>query len=263
MGEASHPPAQAAVDAPGQINLVLDGPVATLHISHPARRNALTVAMWHQITQAARLLATLPAVRCVMLRGAGGHFCAGADISEMPAVRHDRATGTAYHEEVIRPALSALLALDKPLIAGIEGDCVGGGLELAACCDLRVANNDARFGAPVLHKGFPLAPFEWQVVSGAFGRAATMSLLVSGELIEAPRALALGMLQHVWPRAGFEWQLADLARRVSQTAPAAVAVAKQLARGQCEDPYAFLDSPDYCEGILAFIERRAPQFGKP
>jgi enoyl-CoA hydratase len=244
----------------GEVLVALAGAVATITLSAPQRNNALNVAMWRALRNAALLLNDAANIRVVVIRGAGSDFAAGADIGQMPAVRHDRASGIAYHEDVIRPALQALLDCDKALIAAIDGYCVGGGLEIAACCDIRFASERAQLGAPVLHRGFPLAPFEMDVVCKAFGTSPVMSLLMSGSLLDGARAFALGMVHELAASAQFESRLDALTRRVAAAAPLAVRTAKQLARGDCADPWAFLQSSDYTEGIMSFVQKRNPVF---
>ncbi len=244
----------------GEVLVALAGEVATITLSAPQRKNALDVAMWRAVRNAALLLNDAENIRVIVIRGAGSDFAAGADIGQMPAVRHDRASGIAYHEDIIRPALQALLDSDKPLIAAIDGYCIGGGLEIAACCDIRFASERAQLGAPVLHRGFPLAPFEMDVVCKAFGKSAVMALLTCGSLLDGARAFSLGMVHELAAPAQFERQLDALAQRAAAAAPLAVRTAKQLARGDCADPWAFLQSSDYAEGIHAFINKRTPVF---
>jgi enoyl-CoA hydratase len=244
----------------GEVLVALADAVATITLSAPQRKNALDVAMWRALRNAALLLNDAANIRVVVIRGAGADFAAGADIGQMPAVRHDRASGIAYHEDIISPALQALLDCDKPLIAAIDGYCIGGGLEIAACCDILFASERAQLGVPVLHRGFPLAPFEMDVVCQAFGKSAVMALLLSGSLLEAARAFSLGMVHELAAPAQFESRLDALTQRVAAAAPLAVRAAKQLARGDCADPWAFFDSKDYAEGIDAFLDKRTPVF---
>jgi enoyl-CoA hydratase len=140
--------------------------IARLQFSHPGKLNALSVQMWRDLRALVEGLNALPAdtgPRVVILQGEGGSFVAGADIEEFPDFRFDAATLAHYHEEVVAPALNALLDCERPLIAQIEGACVGGGLEIAACCDLRICGASSRFGVPIAKLGFPMAPLAWSV----------------------------------------------------------------------------------------------------
>jgi enoyl-CoA hydratase len=256
---------------PGQVQLLEQDGVARLTLHAPGRKNAMSVAMWRQLTDLVRTCAACASVRVLVITGAGKDFCAGADISEFAQVRHDRESGETYHEDIIRPALQALLDCKFPVVAAIRGHCVGGGLEIASCCDLRVCEEGAQFGVPVLYRGFPLAPFEMACVMAAFGKAATMQLLLEGRLINAAEAHCLQVVQEVLPSEQFDVRMNVLAARLASAAPFAVASAKRMARTlapmvsslsmtEQDSFYAFLDSHDYREGIAAFLEKRAPKF---
>jgi enoyl-CoA hydratase len=133
--------------------------IARVCISHPAKLNALSVAMWHQLRQAFEALsAPGGGARVVIVHGQGGTFAAGGDIEEFPKFRFEPEHLCAFHEEAVAPALQAVLDCPLPVIAQIEGACVGGGLEIAACCDIRIAGAGSRFGIPIAKLGFPLAP---------------------------------------------------------------------------------------------------------
>src|SRR5262249_10949239 len=140
--------------------------IATLRISNPGKLNALNLVMWRDLRaafDAIRNDATPP--RVVIVRGAGGEFVAGADIEEFPRSRFAPESRAAYHEDTGAPALHALRDCDVPLVAHIEGACIGGGLEIAACCDLRLCEPASRFGVPIARLGFPMAPTEVEIVS--------------------------------------------------------------------------------------------------
>ena len=142
----------------GRVRLEIDGHLAWVTLSHPGRLNAITVGMWGELRAVFDQLAADNALRCVIVRGEGGNFAAGADIREFPAERADMAGVQRYHREVLAPALAAVAACPHPVVAQIEGVCVGGGLEIASQCDLRIAGASARFGVPINRLGFPMAP---------------------------------------------------------------------------------------------------------
>ncbi|EWS60731.1 putative enoyl-CoA hydratase echA8 [Methylibium sp. T29-B] len=136
-----------------------DPRIGVLTLSNAGKLNAIGVAMWRELgTLAATLDALQPTLHAVIVRGEGGDFAAGADIAEFPAHRFSTQALRDYHERLVAPALHALLATDVPLVAQIEGGCIGGGLEIAACCDLRIARRGARFGIPIAHLGFRWRP---------------------------------------------------------------------------------------------------------
>jgi enoyl-CoA hydratase len=254
----------------GSVELLREGALARLVLTAPQRKNALSVTMWRALGEQLHRLSQDASLRVIVLTGAGADFCAGAHIGEFAQERYDRASGTRYHEETIRPVLQALLECDKPLIAAIRGHCVGGGLELAACCDLRVADTSAHFGVPVLHRGFPLAPFEMACVLNAFDRSAVMRLLLEGVIIDARQALVQNLVHAINEPHEFDQALRALADRVAAASPIAVAQTKRLLRRydashasmRATDAadYAFFDSNDYREGIAAFLDKRAPRF---
>jgi enoyl-CoA hydratase len=252
------------------VQLARQGAIARLVISAPQRKNALSVAMWRMLTQHLHALSTDAHIRAIVLSGEGADFCAGAHIGEFAQERYDSSSAMRYHEEIIRPALQTMLSCDKPLIAAIRGHCVGGGLELAACCDVRITDDSAQFGVPVLHRGFSLAPFEMACVLQAFGRSAITQLLFEGAIIPAAQALRLNLIHHLASPANFDQMLNTILARVLAAAPGALAQSKQLMRrvlysaALAAEPnaqdYALLDSSDYQEGVAAFLEKRTPQF---
>ena len=136
--------------------------VARVCISHPGKLNALSTAMWHELRAIFDALNKVEdAPRVVLVHGEGGHFAAGGDIEEFPSFRFDEQRLRHFHEEAVAPALRAMLDCDIPIVAQIDGACVGGGLEIAACCDLRICGRASRFGIPIARLGFPLAPRAW------------------------------------------------------------------------------------------------------
>ena len=137
-----------------------NGSIAVVTLSHPGRLNAMTRAMWRDLRAVFTDLARRSALRCILLRGQGGQFCAGGDISEYPSFRFDEATLAEFHETEVWGALQAMLDCEVPIVAQIEGHCMGAGLEIASCCDIRVSADNARFGAPIARLGFPMAPKE-------------------------------------------------------------------------------------------------------
>jgi len=125
------------------IHLASVGHVAAVTLDSPGKLNAINVAMWREIAKIFAVLAKDPAVRCVVVRGAGGNFAAGADIAEFATVRFDQTSGRHFHLEIIGAAIEAIRNVPQTVIAAIEGYCIGGGLEIAVACDLRIATADA------------------------------------------------------------------------------------------------------------------------
>ena len=191
---------------PGQITQSRDGVVATVAINHAEKLNALTVAMWQDLARIMCALSADDTLRCIVLRGAGDKaFAAGADIAEFATVRNTREQGVTYHREHVYGALKAVAECRHPVVAMIHGPCVGGGLELACQCDLRLSGDSGRFGVPINRLGFSIAYDELAAVLPVVGRAAALEILVEGRVWDAREAFAKGLLARVVSDA----QLAD------------------------------------------------------
>jgi len=245
--------------------------IATLRISNPGKMNALSLAMWRELRAVFDGLRESDAPpRVVVVRGAGREFVAGADIEEFPQFRFEPESLAAYHEDIVGPALHAMLDCDLPLIAHIEGACIGGGLEIAACCDLRFAEPASRFGVPIARLGFPMAPAEVEIVSHAFGQTLLRELLVEARLLGAAEAQARGVLTRVIDAEHLEAEVRRVALGVAQLSPQAMRLNKRVlrafARPAFSDPearaahYAYADSDEHREGLAAFIEKRPAKF---
>jgi len=246
-----------------------DGAVATLWLNRPAKRNAVALAMWQGIARLLGELAADPAVRVLVVRGAGDHFCAGADIAEL-AVLGEPASGTSYRT-ANRAAEDALARFPKPSIALVKGFCIGGGCELAVACDLRLAENGARFGITPARLGIVYPPFALERVVKLIGASAAKYLLYSGELIDADRALRVGLVDEVHDSAVLEERVhafastlaaqSLLTQRAAKEMIAAVvdhgAIDAELARAWEREAQA---SPDLAEGLRAFAQRTQPRF---
>ena len=152
----------------GQITLESMADWARVTLRNAGKLNAIDIAMWRELRAVFERLQGLPeadAPHAVIVCGADGQFASGGDIAEFADFRFDSERLREFHEDVVAPALHAMLDCDIPLFAQIEGACIGGGLEIAACCDIRVCGESSRFGAPIAKLGFPMAPGELEVVS--------------------------------------------------------------------------------------------------
>ena len=252
---------------PGPIDA---GGIVRVCISHPAKLNALSVAMWRELRQAFEALSTTGcAARVVVLHGEGGHFAAGGDIEEFPQFRFDEHSLRSFHEDTVAPALQALLDCPLPVIAQIEGACVGGGLEIAACCDIRIAGASSRFGIPIARLGFPLAPLEAQMISRVLPLPLLRELLLEARLMDAAEALARGVVNRVVADEQVAHEAERSAQRMALLSPQAARLNKttlrQLAEGgptpeQRSAHYAYADSAEHREGLAAFLEKRPARF---
>jgi enoyl-CoA hydratase/carnithine racemase len=240
--------------------------IATLTLSNPGRLNALTRAMWRELRDALDgLAAREPELRCVIVRGAGGQFAAGADLEEFPSYHFDAASARHFHETEPGPALHALLDCEIPLVAQIDGVCVGGGLEIAACCDLRIAGRSSRFGAPIARLGFPMAPDELELLLGLFGRATMAEILIQARLFDADEALTRRLVHQVVD----DDQVAAEARRTAEQIAALPGQAmrvhkrtlRQVSRGglneaERREHFRYADGAEHHEAVQRFLARR-------
>ncbi|HLL36226.1 MAG TPA: enoyl-CoA hydratase/isomerase family protein [Streptomyces sp.] len=231
--------------------------VATVVIHHPAKRNAMTAAMWRALPPLLDSLAADPEVRALVLTGEGATFCAGADISTLQGSPEEAQRLAVAAEE-------ALAAFPKPTLAAIRGHCVGGGSQLAAACDLRFAEQGALFGVTPAKLGivYP-APSTRRLVS-LVGPATAKYLLFSGELIDAERALRTGLVDEVLPEGELAKRVAEFTRILAARSQLTQAAAKEFANGRTDRAEHWAararESGDTAEGVAAFLERRSPRF---
>ncbi len=255
----------------GQVAVGRDAAIATITLSHPGKLNALSVAMWVALGEAVVSLGQDADVRCVVIRGADGNFAAGADIAEFPAARGSAEGVYHYHEAVLAPTLRAIAHCPHPTVALIEGVCVGGGLEIAGACDLRIAGVSARFGVPINRLGFPMAPGELEGLLALVGRATALELLLEGRILGAGEALAKGLVTRVAPDSEVEAEAYGCAHRIARGAPIAARINKQTIRRLSPAPaplseaelrafFSYWDTFDHQEGIATFLAKRAPGF---
>jgi enoyl-CoA hydratase/carnithine racemase len=247
-----------------------DGPVVTLTINRPDRHNALTYAMFTQLPKLLAEATAMDGVRALVLRGAGRRaFSAGADISEFETARSTPEQAAAYDDAVLK-AEEALATFPAPTIAAVHGHCFGGGCALAVACDLRFADPGARFAITPAKLGivYPLRATKRLV--DLIGPSRAKFILMSGIDIDAVRAADIGLVDEVHDDVdGAVAELtATLAARSGVTQRAVKLTVDRILDGVTTDDdthaalrEAALASPDYAEGVRAFLERRAPKFG--
>jgi enoyl-CoA hydratase len=256
----------------GILLLARDGPIATVSLSHPEKLNALTAAMWRELARVMNELSAEDDLRCVVLRGAGARaFAAGADIAEFARVRDNVEQGRRYHREVVHGALEAVGACRHPTLAMIHGPCVGGGLEIACQCDLRISGESGRFGVPINRLGFAIAYDELAALLPLAGRAVALEILVEGRVWDAREALAKGLIARVVPDDGLEEEAYAAARRIAAGAPLVARWHKRFVRRlaprpdplteqELEENFAYFNTEDYRIGYEAFIGKKKPKF---
>ncbi len=254
-----------------QIDLAVAGGVAAITLTNPAKLNAVNAAMWRGLATAMQEIAADPSVRCVILRGAGDEaFAAGGDIEEFLTVRASVDDALHYHDELVAMALTAIRDCAVPTVAAIRGACIGGGLEIAGCCDIRIAGESARFGAPINRLGFSMYPGEMAGLLALVGPAVVLEILLEGRILSAPEALQKGLLSRVVADEAVFDEAAACAARICAGAPLVARWHKQwvkrlmsgapLGAEEKRAAFDFLATDDYREGIEAFLAKRTPVF---
>ena len=256
---------------PGEIFFNQDNGIAVLSLSNPDKLNAVDAGMWRGLQARMAAINADPDVRCVVLRGAGDKaFAAGGDIEEFLTVRATVDDALHYHEDLVAAALDAVRACPVPTVALIQGACVGGGLEIAGCCDLRIAGESSRFGAPINKLGFSMYPGEMAGLLGLVGPAVLLEILLEGRILGAREALAKGLLTRVVDDEEVEKEALATAQRILKGAPLVARWHKQwvrrlmtgqpLAAAEKRAAFDFLATDDYAEGLDAFLNKRTPVF---
>ena len=243
--------------------------IAVITLNRPEKRNAVKFAMWGELADLFSSYGSDPAVRAVILTGAGGYFSAGADISEFSTVRTEGGTGDAY-DDVGERCTRAIVDTPKPTIAAIEGFCVGGGLGLAVSCDFRIAKQGARFGIPAARLGIVYTALDTRVLMNVVGVTNAKRILFTGAQFQADQASELGLIDELVDIDALT-AAREFAAQMAANAPLSIAGAKQIVNAIAagdEDADALSvelsakakASDDYREGVAAFAEKRPAKF---
>ncbi|EME69766.1 enoyl-CoA hydratase/carnithine racemase [Paramagnetospirillum caucaseum] len=252
------------------IQLVRDGAVATVTLNRPDRMNALNLPMWRGLAEAFEAIAADKSIHVAILRGAGTKaFAPGADIDEFDTDRSNPAQAKAY-DAVMRKALDAVRNCPQPVVAAIWGPCVGGGLELACCCDIRLSARSGKFGVPINKISVVMAYPELAQIRRVAGASAALEILLEGRIMDAEEALAKRLVNRVLEDDALEAELAATARRIAGGAPLAnrwhkafiarLDDAAPVSEAELDECYRFLETKDYAEGLAAFRAKRKPVF---
>ncbi|MEP6589070.1 MAG: enoyl-CoA hydratase/isomerase family protein [Polaromonas sp.] len=256
----------------GKVWLEISASFATVTLSHPGKFNAMSRAMWRELRAAFESIQQRSDLRCVLICGENGHFCAGGDISEYAGFRFEEASLRDFHENDVWGGLQAMLDCDVPIVAQIEGNCMGAGVEMASCCDIRMAADSARFGAPIAKLGFPMAPREAALVMRAVGELTAREMLLSAAVLDAAEMKQRGFLNQVLAADALNAAVQQRIHRISQLAPQAARLNKAAFRALAQvmhadaaielaaNAYHYAASDEHREGIAAFIEKRPPRF---
>lgn len=246
--------------------------VGRITFNQPEKRNAMSVEMWDGLTSILGAWQDDPAVRVVVLTGAGDKaFVSGADISQFESIRGNASAQREY-DKLTSTGRRSLTDFPKPVIASIQGYCLGGGLAIAMQADLRIAGEGSSFGIPAARLGIVYGFGAVSRLISLVGQANARMMLLSGERIDAAEALRIGLVNRVVPAAALEDTVAGLARGMAANAPLSVRGMKLVVDQALRDPAdrdmaavdrvvaTCFDSEDYREGRTAFMEKRTPAF---
>ncbi|MBU3724167.1 MAG: enoyl-CoA hydratase/isomerase family protein [Burkholderiaceae bacterium] len=263
----------AGTPSQGSITWSAQDQTARLLISNPGHLNAISVAMWRELCACFSEIAARSDLRVAVISGAAGAFAAGADIAEFQQARMSRDQVRSYHEDIIAPALTAIAHCPLPVVAAIDGACVGGGLEIACACDMRIATERSRFGVPINRLGFAMAPAEAAALVALVGGPVALELLLEGRVLDAEEAYDKGLVNRVVPQSLFHDQVETVVDHICAGAPAAarrnkwlirhlmgLAQAEGLSPMQREASWDFADSQDYRRGVESFLNKTSPDF---
>jgi len=247
-----------------------DGPIATVVLNNPARLNALNKPMWDRLGTTMRELSADEQLRCVVLRGAGDKaFAAGADISEFASERANARQAHKYGE-LIHATMQAVNHCKHPVIAMIKGACVGGGLEIAAMCNLRICGEGSRFGVPIKNLGLTMGYGELQGLLALAGPAIAREILLEGRVFDAREAYSKRLVNRVVPDDAVEHESYATAERIAAGAPLVagwhkqyierLSVTAEITPTEWSTSYACFDTEDYRIGVAAFLAKTKPHF---
>ena len=246
------------------------GAIGTLTFNHPERRNAMSLDMWKAATAALEGFEREPAVRVIVLTGAGGlAFVSGADISKFESERATLEAVAEYNAAVDRFG-KTLSECSKPTIAMIRGYCVGGGVGIAVCCDLRIANEKAIFSVPAAKLGLGYGFENLRRIANLVGAQFASEMLLTARPYDSSFAERIGLVNHIVPDSGIEGYVRDLAETIAANAPLTIRAVKRIVRELRRDKpdvaacdalvQQCFESADYREGRQAFLEKRKPVF---
>lgn len=246
-----------------------DGGIVHLAMSNPCKKNAFTLDMYRELGAHLDALDARDDVRCVIVRGAGGDFCAGSDISGFDDNRDGVSAARAYADFTVA-MVRKLRDFRHPTVACIEGACVGGGLEIASVCDIRIAGASARFGIPVNRIGITLDYAELADLLAVISRTAALEILLEGRIFDAGEALRIGLVSRIVDDGSVAQEATAAAGRIARSAPLVNRWHKKFI-GRLQDPapltqaelaeaYACFGTEDYRIGRDAFSAKQRPEF---
>jgi len=249
-----------------------DGAVGRVVINNPERRNAISLEMWQGIAEAFDAFAADPAIRCVVMSGAGDKaFASGADISQFKENRSNAEAADAY-AKISMAGRMKMLACEKPFIARIQGFCMGGGLGIALAADIRIASEDSTFGVPAARLSIAYDRVNLRNLVHLVGPSKAKEILITAKRYPAAEAAAMGLVNACVPVGELDAAVADMTDRIAENAPLSMRASKLTINEIMKDDAAFDDalvegltrdcfnSRDYQEGQEAFMNKRKPVF---
>jgi len=249
-----------------------DGPIATIRISNPAKYNAMTLSMWQALPLELQALDADPEIRVIVLEGDGGKaFVSGADISELERHGADALSQARFNQSIEEAYLSPTRC-SKPVVAKIRGICMGGGLGLAAACDMRICTSESRFRMPAARLGVGYTAIGVRRFMQVIGLQHTVDLFMSARIVNAAQALAMGFVARVCEPDELDAVVNDWCQSVAANAPLTLRALKLTVNDWLRDPATHVsdeveaaiqrcfDSEDYREGARAFMEKRPARF---
>ncbi len=255
---------------PDAIYLELEDTVATVVLNRPEKLNALGLPQWIRVGELMAELHDEELIRCVVVRGVDERaFSAGADIAGFEKDRNTKAQVRTYGE-VIDTTLTAIRNCRHPVIAAIQGVCVGGGLELSSACDIRLCGASSRFGVPINRLGLTMSYAEAATLKDIAGTAGALEILLGGDVFDAKRAFKLGLVSQVTADEDLLETAYSLARRIAERAPLVNRWHKKFIRRladpapltpeEIDEGFAAYDTEDYRIGYEAFLDKKKPEF---
>lgn len=254
---------------PADLDVIFEPPLARIRIHRPDRRNAMSRAMWLALADAVQAIEARADIRVALVQGSGGHFCAGADISEFDEV-FGSAAATRDYLAAIEKGLTALARLDRPTIALFQGSSIGGGLAIGLACDLRFSADDAHIAAPPAKLGLLYGPVETRRLVELVGPSRAKDILFSARRLPTEEALAIGLIDRRLPAASVHAEAEAYARDLAVLSQTSIRGAKAMIEGALAgEPDAgtralvegAAEGADFREGRTAFAEKRRPKFG--
>mgnify|MGYP003133913676 CR=1 FL=1 len=247
-----------------------DNDIVTVTLNRPAKLNALTKTMWGTLGEIFTGLSADDSVRCIIMSGAGGKaFSPGNDISEFETDRSNAEQAAAYGELMARN-IDAMRAFPHPTVAAIRGICVGGGMEIAGLCDVRICGEQSRFGVPISKLGLVMGYHEIGALKSLVGAGPALEILLEGRIFDAAEALRLGVVSRVVSDDGVMDEARATAERIAAGAPLVHRWHRKFLK-RLEDPtplsddeiaegFACYDTEDFQTGYKAFLDKKAPVF---